>query len=442
MSGWANYIVQIDLKEIVSCAVYAEELFLVLIKMKQIIKRAHGRNGVADVKLHKAKLLSIGRDGKLCIWERDSALQLLSASKLFTAVEMEWPCRFLETRDQLYVAGFRGVTSLWSITIVDIAFVMYGVEEGAALGPNLHLSNITSITVARSNQNELYVSGGIDTALVLFRLANSGSIEVKQRLQAHSSSVYCVCAMNTYLISAGGKSEIFIWRLEAGNLRQLFNTRMEESYRLLSVQFMSVNPHIRFLDLRNKSDFGFEKHSVLSESFGGNGIMIKISCASFDDGFVCVAISSIGILHIWSFSELIDLKDHRTIEVEKCGLSALSIYIENEFLYIGVGSESGTISIFQVEKIGNLRKVSTVGIVPHVQIGSIHLFPDFQTVSYYHRTFDDVYVELPTVCVVKCCRSSSLIVSTISNNVMKCVVAGGTSICLVYFNDSPPRFIT
>lgn len=37
-----------------------------------------------------------------------------------------------------------------------------------------------------------------------------------QRLKAHSSSVYCVCAMDPYLISVGGKSEIFIWRLEAG----------------------------------------------------------------------------------------------------------------------------------------------------------------------------------------------------------------------------------
>ncbi|KAM3728165.1 Soluble guanylate cyclase gcy-35 [Dirofilaria immitis] len=488
MSGWANYIVQIDLKEIVSCAVYAEELFLGTDKgsiivvhnfeMKQIIKRAHGRNGVADVKLHKAKLLSIGRDGKLCIWERDSALQLLSASKLFTAVEMEWPCRFLETRDQLYVAGFRGGNFVvvnynsghcvcdvwcggrrrsWCLSVLEgnencgksnslcfqfvmkrrISKIMLQMNDLHIIKPNLHLSNITSITVARSNQNELYVSGGIDTALVLFRLANSGSIEVKQRLQAHSSSVYCVCAMNTYLISAGGKSEIFIWRLEAGNLRQLFNTRMEESYRLLSVQFMSVNPHIRFLVSRSdgrlmiyeiSQTLDLKKHSVLSESFGGNGIMIKISCASFDDGFVCVAISSIGILHIWSFSELIDLKDHRTIEVEKCGLSALSIYIENEFLYIGVGSESGTISIFQVEK--NWKFTKSINCWHSATCADLHLHRTSQSFLVFSVALDcrlAVFIYSPDFQTLNFQQSvllnvadpSSLIVSTISNNVMK-----------------------
>ncbi|VDO31704.1 unnamed protein product [Onchocerca flexuosa] len=165
--------------------------------------------------------------------------------------------------------------------------------------------------------------------------------------------------MDSHLISAGGKSEIFIWRLEAGNLRQLFNTRMKENYRLLNVRFISVKPCIRFLvsysdgrlmiyEINQALDL--KKHSVLPNSINGDGIMVKISCASLDDSFVCGAISSTGILHIWSFSDLINLKDHRTIEVEKCGLSALSIHSENEFLYVGVGSESGTITIFQGDK--------------------------------------------------------------------------------------------
>lgn len=97
----------------------------------------------------------------------------------------------------------------------------------------------------------------------------SGSLEIVQRLQVHSSSICSVCTMDPYLISVGGKSEIFIWLLEAGTfhfvficliiyqikwkhyfagkLQQLFYIRMKGSYRLLSVRFISVNPQIRFL---------------------------------------------------------------------------------------------------------------------------------------------------------------------------------------------------
>lgn len=40
--------------------------------------------------------------------------------------------------------------------------------------PNLHLSSITSIAVAETGQDELYVTGGIDGMLVLSRFINSG----------------------------------------------------------------------------------------------------------------------------------------------------------------------------------------------------------------------------------------------------------------------------
>lgn len=77
-----------------------------------------------------------------------------------------------------------------------------------------------------------------------------------------------------------------------------------------------------------------KKHSVLFESISDDGIMVKVSCASLNDSFVCGAISSTGILHIWSFSELFDVKDHRRVEVEKCGLSALSMYRENGKVFL------------------------------------------------------------------------------------------------------------
>ncbi|VDK79425.1 unnamed protein product [Onchocerca ochengi] len=508
MSEWTNHIVQINLQEIISCAVHAEELFLgtckgsIIVvhdfKVKQIIKQAHGKSGVTDIKLYTTKLLSIGCNGKLCIWKRENPLQLLSSSKLSTAVEMEWPCRFLETGNQLYVAGFRGGNFIlvnynsghcvcdvwcggrrrsWWLSILEedgnckkskslcfefvmkkrISRIMLHMDDLHIIKPNLHLSNITSITVTKSNQKELYVTGGIDTTLVLFRFVSSGSVEIIQRLQAHSSSVYCVCAMDSYLISAGGKSEIFIWHLVAGNLRQLFNTRVKENYRLLSVRFISVNPCIRFLISYSdgrlmiyeiSQALGLKKHSVLPNSMNGDGIMIKISCASLDDSFVCCAISSTGILHIWSFSELIDLKDHRTIEVEKCGLSALSIHSENELMYVGVGSESGTITIFQVDK--NWKFMKSINCWHSATCTDLHLHRTSQSFLVFSIALDcrlAVFIYSPIFQTLNFQQSvllniadpSSLIVSAVSNNLVKCIIVG-TSICLVYFSDSPPHF--
>lgn len=76
-----------------------------------------------------------------------------------------------------------------------------------------------------------------------------------------------------------------------------------------------------------------KKYSLLFESVNCNGIMAKASCCTLNNGFICCAVSSTGILHLWRFSESVDVKAHKTIEVEKCGLSALSMYCENGNLF-------------------------------------------------------------------------------------------------------------
>ncbi|CAG9537380.1 unnamed protein product [Cercopithifilaria johnstoni] len=509
MLGWTNHTLRIDLQEIVSCIViHTEELFLGTrkgsivavhnLEMKQIIKRAHGKNGVTDMKLCKTKLLSIGRDGKMCIWKRGNPLQLLSWSKPSTAVEMEWPCRFFETTNQLYVAGFRGGNFIlvnydsghcvcdvwcggrrrsWSLSVLEenrnceepkslcfefvakrrISRIIVYMNDLHVIKPNLHLSSITCIAVIKINQKELYVTGGIDGMLVLSRFINSGSVEVIQRLQAHSSSVYCIFAMDLYLISVGGKSEIFIWHLEAGNLQQFFNTRIKRDCRLLSARFISVSPCIRFLvscsdgrlmiyELSRALDS--KKHSVLFESISGDGIMVKVSCASLSDSFLCSAISSTGILYIWNFSELVDVKDQRRIEVEKCGLSALSMYNENELLYVGVGSESGTINVFQIEK--NWEFVKSVNYWHGATCTDLLLHRTSESFLVFSIALDcrlAVFVYSPAHQTLSFQQSvllsttdpSSLIISAVNNNIVKCVIVG-TSICLVHFDKSPPHF--
>nr|CDP93386.1 Bm6789, isoform c [Brugia malayi] len=519
MSEWINHTLQIDVREIFSCVtIHAGDLFLGTnkgsivvahdLKMKQIIKRAHGKNGVTDVKFYRNKLLSIGRDGKLCIWKRDyeNPLQLLSWSKPSTAIEMEWPCRFLEATNQLYVAGFRGGNFIlvnyesghcvcdvwcggrrrsWCLSVLEengnykgskslcfefvikkrISRITLYMSDLRVIKPNLHLSNITSIAVTKIDQKDFYVTGGIDAMLVLSRFTNSGndydklsgSVEVVQRLQAHSSSVYCISAMSPYLISVGGKSEIFIWRLEAGNLQQLFNTRMKGDCRLLSVQFVSVSPYIRFVvscsdgrlmiyELSKVLDS--KKQTVLFESFGGDGIMVKVSCASLNEIALCGAVSSTGMLHIWSLSELVDVKDHRRIEVEKCGLSALSMYSEDELLYVGVGSESGTVSIFQFEK--NWKFVKSINCWHSATCTDLRLHRTAQSFLVFSIALDcrlAVFLYSPGFKMLSFQQSvllniadpSSLIVSNVSNKLAKCIIAG-TSICLVYFDDSPPHF--
>ncbi|KAL3990826.1 hypothetical protein ACH3XW_33380 [Acanthocheilonema viteae] len=508
MSEWMNHILQMDLQEIISCiAIHNDEIFLGTrkgsivvvhnLQMNQVIKRAHGKDGVTDMKLYKTKLLSIGRDGKLCIWNTGygNPLQLLSWSKPSTAVEMEWPSRFFETSNQLYVAGFRGSNFIlvnydnghcvcdvwcggrrrsWSLSVLEessnckslcFEFVIKGrisrivlyMNDLHVIKPNLHLSSITSITVIKINRKELYVTGGIDGMLVLSRFINSESVEVMQRLQAHSSSVYCVFAIDRYLISVGGKSEIFIWCLKAGNLQQLFNTRIKRDCRLLSAQFISVNPCIRFLvscsdgrlmiyELSRTLDS--KKHLVLFESINDDGIMVKVSCASLNDSFLCGAISSTGILYIWNFSESVDVNDQRRIEVEKCGLSALDMCSENELLYVGVGSESGAINIFQIKK--NWELVKSVNCWHGATCTDLRLHRTSESFLVFSIALDcrlAVFVYSPALQTLTFQQSvllnvadpSSLIVSTVNNNMVKCVIAG-TSICLVHFNKSAPHF--
>ncbi|VDK77009.1 unnamed protein product [Litomosoides sigmodontis] len=516
MSEWMSQTVQINLQEVVSCvAVNAEELFLgtrkgsVIVvhnlevmhgETKQIIKRAHGKDGVTDMKLCKTKLLSIGRDGKMCVWKRGNPLQLLSWSKPSTAVGREWLCRFFEAKNQLYVAGFRGGNFIlvncdsghsvcdvwcggrrraWSLSVLEksgncegskslcfefviksrISRITLYMNDLHVIKPNLHLSSITSVAVAETNRDELYVTGGIDGMLLLSRFTTSGSLEIVQRLQAHSSSVFCVFVMDSYFISVGGKSEIFIWRLEDGNLRQVFNIRMKTDCRLLSARFISVSPCIRFLVSCSSGrlmiyelskDLDSKKYSVLFESISDDGIVVKVSCTctSSNDSFVCGAISSTGLLHLWNFSEFIDVKSRKTIEVEKCGLSALSMYSENEVLYVGVGSDSGTITMFQIDK--NWELVKSVNWWHGAMCRDLHLHRTSDSLIVFSVALDcrlAVFVYSPILQTLSFQQSvllnmadpSSLIVLAINNNVVKCVIAG-TSICFVYFNKSPPHF--
>ncbi|VDN07505.1 unnamed protein product [Thelazia callipaeda] len=537
MSDWMSYNFQIHLQEIISCVTYlADCLFLgtrkgsiVVLenfkitqadsgaKIKQIIKRAHGKDRVMDIISYNTRLLSVGRDGKLCIWKRGNQLRLLSSLRSSTWLQMEWPCMFLKAWGQLYIAGFRGtnfvvlhfdsghcVCDLWCggghrpwwlsvlhktekyeasklmcfefVMKAKISKVVFSINDLKVIKPNLHLSDITSIATIEMNKSLLYVTSGIDTTLVLFRLLSSETVEVLQRLYTHSSSIFCIAVMDLYLISAGGKSEIFIFILDGENLQQLLKMRLDVDCRLLSICFITVSPYIRFLvsgsdgrlliyELSKTLDV--QKFIVLLGTTDDVGIMTKVSCASLSDSIICSAISSTGKLLIWNFSELLEEKCTKTFDVEQCGLSALDMYTEDGILYVAVGSESGRIFFYEARK--NLMSTKCMNHWHSATCTAFVLLDDFLADLLpneiivdlrIHRTLETyllISIALDCRLAMFCYSSteqqltfqhsvllniydpSSLIVSVTHNNMAKCTIVG-TSVCIVYFNNSFPYF--
>ncbi|VDN17881.1 unnamed protein product [Gongylonema pulchrum] len=284
--------IQSGLKEILSCATdHQDQLFLgtrkgsIIVahdfKIEQIIRWAHGKKSIADIRAYESKLLSIGRDGKLRIWLIEDHIQLLFWRRPSAAIEMEWPCKFVGLYNELFIAGFHG--------------------------PHLHLSSITSVATFKCGMEEFYVTGGIDAMLIVSQIRRSDAAYTR-------------------------------------NLRQVFNMRLKGDCRLLSIQLLAVTPCIQFITT---------KHCVpLLDPLTNPGIITKIAIGSVNTPVRTTsfaAVSTAGLLYLWENVNDFD-RSPDIIEVEKCGLSALDIYTKDGILYVGIGSESGSVTVFQTEK--------------------------------------------------------------------------------------------
>ncbi|VDK30347.1 unnamed protein product [Gongylonema pulchrum] len=433
--------------------------------------------------------MSIGRDGKLRIWLIEDHIQLLFWRRPSSAIEMEWPCKFVDLYNELFIAGFHGhcVCELacggghrsWQLSIphestdrfdgpnfVYFEFVIKGrisrilvpLNQLRIVKPHLHLSSITSVATFKCGMEEFYVTGGIDAMLVISQFRSTGSVEVIQRLPVHSSSIYALCARGNYLISAGGKSEIFIFHLHAGNLRQVFNMRLKGDCRLLSIQLLAVTPCIQFIVSSSDGrllfysltdDLKATEHCVaLIDPLTNPGIITKIATSSVNSPvpiISCAAISTAGLFYLWENVNDFD-KNPDIIEVEKCGLSALDIYAKDGMLYVGIGSESGSITVFQMEDKQKFKKCTnrwhsaTCTDLRFHQTSesflviSVALDCRLAIFSYSFPGKLDFQQSL----LLNISDPSSLIISVMnSSGVAKCIVTG-TSVCIVLLDNTYP----
>uniref|UniRef100_F1KS62 tRNA (34-2'-O)-methyltransferase regulator WDR6 n=1 Tax=Ascaris suum TaxID=6253 RepID=F1KS62_ASCSU len=366
----------------------------------------HGKESVTDLTVFRSNLLSIGRDGKLGVWlvdsTRDGMLTLLRKRTPSFWIDMEWPCKFIRGfADSLLIAGFRGTNfvlidyesgqglcevncggghRIWQIAITDprsdqdvcidphsarFEFISKGaliqmdlnLSTVDIISPNAHTSEISAVcSFNEAGGGSVLVTGGFDTHLVVSRITPSGYFPVLFRTAAHTSSIYSLSALDNFLISAGGKSQLFIWQYLSGELLQVFALRLCGDARLISVKLVQVSPHFEFVVAasdsrlewyRLKKDLsGIDRRISLTSALSEHSVTTKVAFAHLKGIYSLYAVSTSGTLSIW-----IDIEkpnESRVFPVEKAGLSALDVLQRDDYTMVVVGSESGRLSAAKI----------------------------------------------------------------------------------------------
>uniref|UniRef100_A0A915C9W0 tRNA (34-2'-O)-methyltransferase regulator WDR6 n=1 Tax=Parascaris univalens TaxID=6257 RepID=A0A915C9W0_PARUN len=367
----------------------------------------HGKESVTDLTVFRSNILSLGRDGKLGVWlfdsTRDGRLTLLRKRTPSFWIDMEWPCKFIRgLADSLLIAGFRGTNfvlvdyesgqglcevncggghRIWQLAITDrqseqdvcvdphnarFEFVSKGaliqmdlnLSAVDIISPNAHTSEISTVcSFNEAGGGSVLVTGGFDTHLVVSRITPSGYFPVLFRTTAHTSSIYCLSALDNFLVSAGGKSQLFIWRYLNGELLQVFALRLCGDARLVSVKLVQVSPHFEFVVAasdsrlewyRLKKDLsGIDRRISLTSTLSEHSITTKVAFAHLKGIYSLYAISTSGTLSVW-----IDIEkpnESRVFQVEKAGLSALDVLQRDDYTIIAIGSESGRLSAAKIQ---------------------------------------------------------------------------------------------
>uniref|UniRef100_A0A7E4ZW16 tRNA (34-2'-O)-methyltransferase regulator WDR6 n=1 Tax=Panagrellus redivivus TaxID=6233 RepID=A0A7E4ZW16_PANRE len=231
--------------------------------------------------LKKTHFYALTRDGKC------SLLTILE-SKALELVEtwstIRTPAGFLSPRNPSssttpYIWGFRGpefvVTSLKGtnplivfecgggnrimsvfptfegddLTTVRFEYIVRGelkVVEGKipkanfAMGP-FHKSEIYgAVEVNREGETPAIVTVGVDTQVILSKLSDNGLPLPVCRNFTHLSSIHCVEVItvgeNTYIVTAGGRSEVRLWQVLPAYLNSLAGYEGTPDYRVVSVK--------------------------------------------------------------------------------------------------------------------------------------------------------------------------------------------------------------
>ncbi|KHN85415.1 hypothetical protein Tcan_05838 [Toxocara canis] len=172
----------------------------------------------------------------------------------------------------------------------------------------------------------------------------------------HTSSIYALSALDGFLLSAGGKSQLFLWRYGNGELMLLFTLRMKGDARLVSVQLVETSPRFTFLVAASDSRLawyilkkdlsGVDSCISLTSALCGTPMMTKVTSHNFEGIHSVYAVSTSGALIIWPDIEI--PTKFKVMEIEKAGLSALDVLQWSDHAVVVAGSESGRISAARV----------------------------------------------------------------------------------------------
>lgn len=370
-----------------------------------VSRRCHGKDSVTAFAEYRGALLSAGRDGMICKWklsENNEGLHRICSQRPPSfAVAMEWPCRFIFIGEQLFIAGFHGANLLvidyenghsvcelncggghriWQLSITSgdqegkngktctalVEFTKKGSIIRVAthlytlrtISPSAHISAITAVSAFHDKNKALVLAtAGIDTYIALSRINKSGYPTVLSRIRAHTSSIYALSSSEDYLISVGGKSELFIWRWMSESLQNVFYRRLHGDCRLVSVHLITVRPLTfvvsgsdgRLLVFVLKEDMKIAECCVpLEDCTEDFTVHSKVIGIRWKGSIAVFAVSTSGLLKVWRDATGRSQRCEVT-HIEAAGLSAVDILHQplldsGDSLIVAVGSESGRVS--------------------------------------------------------------------------------------------------
>ncbi|CDW53336.1 WD repeat-containing protein 6 [Trichuris trichiura] len=214
---------------------------------EQTYSHLHGRHGVTDFCVVNGLLCSVGRNSMLCLWKEEpstGSFKLLSKEKLRKG--LDWPDRFVISKQGLQLAGFHGDKFLtYDFQLQDAVFEICcggGHRNGVRiLAQGAHCRRINDVCFLKSSfdKNMLIATCSDDNAIMLWRIDNQ--LTLLQRLLGHVSAVLCLHGERDFIFSGGGRAELLVWHCRAGRFCLVNRIKDSSDYRYTSLDCQSLS---------------------------------------------------------------------------------------------------------------------------------------------------------------------------------------------------------
>ncbi|KAK0404635.1 hypothetical protein QR680_017549 [Steinernema hermaphroditum] len=363
--------------------------------------RAHGSEGIYDISAVNDKIISVGKNGKVCEWyleeDRDGRMSLVSMNKRpVGSMGLDWPSKILNINGRIMIAGFHnedfvlmdlqeeyilckykcgGGKREWMCEAVmlptgsfeirlryilrgGIMTVMLRPFEKRTLVSGVHNGQITCIHTMAVRKavppKTLMITGGVDTEVVVSTLDLTGKHEVLYRYKT-LSSVWDISRYGTYVLTVGGRSEMILWKIEGrtGNLVQLGKKRLGTDCRLISAKLLGEESGVVPYAVVAGSDNSVRLFSLNLEDKDNIATLISehrgSDLATFTKLFATVVkdTSNVRVLAISSNGKMVRFK-MSTCASKECGLSSLAVHQDITEDLVAIGDESGCLFVMVV----------------------------------------------------------------------------------------------